>query len=163
MTKMHGQQDSAPSTLATINARMSATILSEPAQPYREGSYALRAVHTTGRRSGERRTTPLGVVQLDGRLYLVSSDRGRDWVRNLDADPSCVVATASGADDHTAVRASPAEAAPVVSAYLQQLRQMPWALADFPVAPDAGLDEIAATMDSMAVLRLDPPKGLTTT
>ncbi|MCY7342728.1 MAG: hypothetical protein LH603_13050 [Pseudonocardia sp.] len=36
------------------------------------------------------------------------------------------------------------------------MRAMPWALADFPVSPDASLEEIAAHLASMAVLRLEP-------
>ncbi|MCY7342729.1 MAG: hypothetical protein LH603_13055 [Pseudonocardia sp.] len=40
--------------LAAVNIAMSRKILSEPAQPYVEGTYALRAVHTTGRRSRRR-------------------------------------------------------------------------------------------------------------
>lgn len=75
---------------------------------------------------------------------------------DLDADPRCVLATADGTDERTAVPAPHEEAAPVVSAYLHRMRAMPWALADFPVSPDASLEEIAAHLASMAVLRLEP-------
>lgn len=139
--------------LVTMNAAMSTRILGAPAQPFIEGGYTLRVVHMTGRVSGERRATPLGVVQIDGLHYLVSPDRARDWVRNLAADARC--ALAPGNDERVAVEADVEQAAPVVSAYLNGMRQMPWALQAFPVTPDATLDEITAHLDTIAVLRLD--------
>lgn len=142
--------------LVALNASMSTRILAEPATPYAEGAYVLRVVHTTGRRSGQRRTVPLGVVQLDGLHYLVSPDRNRAWVRNLDADPACTLATADSTEERTAVPAPPAVAAPVVSMYLQAMRDIPWAMRAFPVSPDASLDEITAHLGAIAVLRLDP-------
>lgn len=138
--------------LVAMNASMSEKILTDPAQPYVEGGYALRVVHTTGRRSGQRRTTPLGIVQVDGRLYLVTPDRSRAWVANIDADPAVVLDP--GDDARTAVPAPAAEAAPVVSAYLRSM-QVPWALRAFPVGPQAGPEEITAHLDTIAVYRLD--------
>ncbi len=139
--------------LVAMNATMSQQILAEPAQPLVEHGYALRVVRTTGRRSGERRSTPIGVVQIDGRLYLISPDRGRAWVHNLDADPDCTLDP--GNDHRTAVTAPPEEAAPAISAYLKAM-QVPWALRAFPVGPEASLDEITAHLDSIAVYRLEP-------
>jgi len=136
-----------------MNAAMSHKILDEPPQPYREGGYALRVVRTSGRRSRQQRSTPLGVVQVEGALYLVSPERGRDWVRNLESDPHLVLDP--GADSRTAVAAEPAQAAPAVSAYLRSMRA-PWALRAFPVGPDAGLAEIIDHLDTIAVYRLDP-------
>lgn len=139
--------------LAAMNATMSDRILSGPPQPFTEGGYVLRVLRTTGRRSGLSRTTPLGVVQHRGGLYLVSPNRDRAWVRNLAADPTCVLDP--GDDARTAVPAPPEEAAPVVSSYLGAMSQ-PWALRAFPVGQDASHDEIAAHLHAMAVLRLDP-------
>ena len=135
-----------------MNAAMTDKILEEPAQPYREGGYALRVARTTGRRSGQQRSTPLGVVQVDGVLYLVSPNRGRDWVRNLDTDPHLVLDP--GGDPRAAVAAEPAQAARAVSAYLRSMRA-PWALRAFPVGPDAGLAEIVDHLHTIAVYRLD--------
>ena len=135
-----------------MNTTMTDKILAEPTHPYREGGYALRVVRTTGRRSGQRRSTPLGVVQVDGDLYLISPDRGRDWVRNLEKDPHLVLDP--GGEPRTAVAAKPAQAAPAVSAYLRSMR-VPWALRAFPVGPEAGLAEITEHLATIAVYRLD--------
>ena len=139
--------------LAAMNAGMTQRLLSTPPQPYVDGSHALRVVHTVGRRSGQRRSTPLGVLQLDGRRYLVSPVRARDWCRNLDADPAVVIDP--GDEHHRAVPVAGDEAARAVAAYLAATTT-PWALTAFPVAPDADVAEIVAHLDAMAVYRLDP-------
>jgi deazaflavin-dependent oxidoreductase (nitroreductase family) len=50
---------------------------------------------TTGRKSGERRTTPLIYLEDGARLVLVASKGGSKrhplWYRNLSADPDCEV------------------------------------------------------------------------
>ena len=135
-----------------MNAAMADKILDEPAQPYQEGGYALRVVRAKGRRSGQQRSTPLGVVQVDGTLYLVSPARDRDWVRNLESNPHLVLDP--GGDPRTAVAAEPGQAAHAVSAYLRSMRT-PWALRAFPVGADAELAEIVDHLDSIAVYRLD--------
>ncbi len=47
---------------------------------------------TTGRHSGQPRTTPLQ-YELDNEIYYLGSARGieADWVRNLQADPRAVI------------------------------------------------------------------------
>ena len=119
----------------------------------------MRVVRTTGRRSGQQRSTPLGVVQVEGGLYLVSPKPGRDWVRNLESHPHLVLD--SGEDSRTAVAAEPAQATPAVSAYLRSMRA-PWALRAFPVGPDAGLAEIIDHLDIIAVTGLFPITPVTT-
>jgi len=50
---------------------------------------------TTGRRSGERRTTPMMFVGKDGRVLVIASNVGAprhpDWYLNLAADPNVTV------------------------------------------------------------------------
>lgn len=137
------------------NAAMVDRISAAPAEPIPDGGYALRVVRTRGRRSGEMRSTPLGVLGRGGALYLVSPQAGRDWVRNLLADPECEVVAGGTSTSFSAVTPPSADAAGAVAGYLAAV-QVPWALRAFPVAADAGQDEISAHLDEMAVLRLDP-------
>ena len=137
------------------NAAMIERISSAPAEPIPEGGYALRVIRTHGRRSGEVRATPLGVLRHDGASYLVSPQAGRDWVRNLLADPWCEVVAGGEAAEYRAVTPPGADAVAAVGGYLRAV-QVPWALQAFPVAADAGEAEIAEHLDEMAVLRLDP-------
>jgi F420H(2)-dependent quinone reductase len=52
-------------------------------------------LHTTGRRSGQRRSTPLVYGTEQGTLVVVASNRGGDqaphWFRNLEANPDVEV------------------------------------------------------------------------
>jgi F420H(2)-dependent quinone reductase len=52
-------------------------------------------LHTTGRRSGKRRSTPLVYGTDKGTLVVVASNRGGDqapvWFKNLEANPDVVV------------------------------------------------------------------------
>src|SRR5687768_6916664 len=62
---------------------------------------ALLLLTTTGARTGQRRTTPMMYVRLDGRLLVIASNAGApkhpDWYHNLVADPAVVV-EADGAE-----------------------------------------------------------------
>ncbi len=49
---------------------------------------------TTGRRTGRPRRIEIFLHHDDGRLYITGmprTDRVRDWIRNVDADPSVVI------------------------------------------------------------------------
>lgn len=52
----------------------------------------------------------------------------------------------------------PDQIATVVSTYLAQMNA-PWAVAQFPFAPDASRSEIAALADHVAVFELTPARG----
>lgn len=138
---------------ATMNKEMVVRLLAKPPDPLEEGSYATRVLCTTGRTSGEQRTTPIAVVRRGGSDYLVSPVRARDWVQNLLADPHGRILTTDGADDVTAEPVTGDDAAAVVATYLARMR-VPWALAAFPVDKEAPPEEIAGHLDGMAVFRL---------
>ena len=61
---------------------------------------------TTGRRSGEPRTTPVMRLRVGGTSYVVASANGADadpaWLRDLEADPRAHVEEAEGEYDATA-------------------------------------------------------------
>jgi deazaflavin-dependent oxidoreductase (nitroreductase family) len=55
------------------------------------GTQSILVLHTTGRRSGRPRSTPIAYFERDGRYLLVGSNWGRpadaDWVQNLRRQP----------------------------------------------------------------------------
>lgn len=61
---------------------------------------------TTGRRSGDRRTTPMMRVPIDGTTHVVASNNGAAddpaWVRDLEADPHAHVEEDGAEYDATA-------------------------------------------------------------
>ena len=65
---------------------------------------------TTGRRTGERRTTPMMFHPDGDRLLLIASNMGAprhpDWYRNLEADPHVTVEVGDETYDATAVPAT---------------------------------------------------------
>lgn len=68
---------------------------------------------TTGRRTGERRTTPMMFHPDRDRLLLIASNMGAprhpDWYRNLEADPHVTVEVGDESYDATAVPAGSEE------------------------------------------------------
>jgi deazaflavin-dependent oxidoreductase (nitroreductase family) len=142
--------------LVALNASMIDRILGEPPDPIVDGGYARRVLRTRGRRSGLVRSTPIGVVGLDGGHYLVCPDTARDWAHNLAADPDCSIASRDDEQPATAVPVPDDEAAPVVATYLSAMRDLPFAVRAFPVGPDATPDEIRPHLRTIRVLRLEP-------
>ena len=138
-----------------MNRSMVERLLAAPAEEPAEGGYALRVVQTRGRTSGEPRRTPLAVVRHDGRDHLVTPDPGRDWARNLLADPAATRLSADGAREVRAVRVGDGEGAPVVRAYLAAMT-VPWARDAFPVGPDDPLETVLEHMAGIAVFALLP-------
>ena len=55
------------------------------------GTQSILVLHTTGRRSGQRRSTPVAYFEYQGKYLLVGSNWGRakqaDWVLNLRNQP----------------------------------------------------------------------------
>jgi deazaflavin-dependent oxidoreductase (nitroreductase family) len=55
------------------------------------GTQAILVLHTTGRKSGQPRSTPIAYFEYQGRYLLVGSNWGRphqaDWLLNLRKDP----------------------------------------------------------------------------
>ncbi|GAA1672469.1 nitroreductase/quinone reductase family protein [Fodinicola feengrottensis] len=138
------------------NADLKDKLLSSEPQPLVEGGYALRVVSTHGRRTGRVRSTPLGVLQVGERWYLVSPDAGRDWVRNLRTDPICTLTAGRRIWRRRGVGVNGDEAVRVIVAYLGAVTA-PWALAAFPVSAGQPPDQIRQKLPAMAVFRLDQP------
>ncbi|QKV81027.1 nitroreductase family deazaflavin-dependent oxidoreductase [Amycolatopsis sp. Hca4] len=136
-----------------MNAEMTAKLIDAPAEAPPEGGYALRVVETRGRRTGEPRRVPLAVVAREGRHYLVSPVRDRDWVENLLATPECALLSDGRREDRRADEIGGEEAAAVVAAYLAAM-SVPWAIRAFPVPQDATPEQILEHLPGMAVFRL---------
>ena len=80
---------------------------------------AVLDVTTTGRRSGQRRTSHLIATPYDGTLALLGTNFGQPatpaWVLNLEADPRATVTYRNVSREVTARAASPAEAEEIVA------------------------------------------------
>ena len=81
-----------PREMAEINRKL----IAEFRENGRELSgRAILLLTTVGARTGQRRTTPMMFVRLDGRLLVIASNAGApkhpDWYRNLVANPAVTV------------------------------------------------------------------------
>ncbi|WP_235883961.1 MAB_1171c family putative transporter [Saccharopolyspora elongata] len=137
------------------NALMISKIRAQKPAAYVERRYALRVLAVRGRNTGEIRTVPIAVTQLDGRRYVCSPHRRRDWVRNLLAAGQVAIER----DEHPVYRAvlvEGHEAARVIHTYLNALgtSSMAW-----PFTPGAAVSEIRAHTSTTAVFRLESHQG----
>ncbi|MCK7626092.1 nitroreductase/quinone reductase family protein [Streptomyces sp. RS10V-4] len=125
-------------------------------EPYRDRRPVVRVINVVGRRSGRPRPFGVNVTAIDGRLYLCSSTRSRDWIRNLLAAGRCRVErdAADGSDtERRPVMVEGHEAARALAVYLPQAGYRDPQL---PFEPDAPVEEIERHVHRTAVVRLDP-------
>jgi deazaflavin-dependent oxidoreductase (nitroreductase family) len=79
-----------------------------------------RVLAVRGRSSGEWRTTPVNLLELDGRRYLLSPRGNSQWVRNLRAAGSGELRLGSRAEPFRGRELGDDEKVPVLRAYLKR-------------------------------------------
>ncbi len=67
-----------------------------------------------GRKSGVPRTTPIAVVEQDGKRYLVAAYGVVDWVRNVRAAGTATLTLGRRSETVRVIELSPEEAAPIL-------------------------------------------------
>jgi deazaflavin-dependent oxidoreductase (nitroreductase family) len=77
---------------------------------------------TTGRRTGQQRTTPVILVENDGERWLVSPYGMVAWVYNVRAQPQIALRRGGRSETLHAVEVDPATAGPVLQRYLRNAR-----------------------------------------
>jgi deazaflavin-dependent oxidoreductase (nitroreductase family) len=81
-----------------------------------------RVLAVRGRTSGEWRTTPVNLLSLDGRRYLVAPRGETQWVRNLRAAGTGELRVGSRAESFRGRELDDDEKVPVLRAYLKKWR-----------------------------------------
>jgi deazaflavin-dependent oxidoreductase (nitroreductase family) len=79
-----------------------------------------RVLAVRGRSSGEWRTTPVNLLELDGRRYLVSARGDGQWVRNLRAAGAGELRVGNKTETFQARELGDQEKVPVLRAYLRR-------------------------------------------
>ncbi len=104
-----------------------------------------RVLEVKGRVSGVWHTTPVRVLELDGRRYLVALQGETQWVRNLRAAGEGRIRLGDHATNFDAVELSGAEKLPVLRAYLGRWWSQSATLTTVtsPNAPDAEIMKAA--------------------
>ncbi len=100
---------------------------------------------TTGRRSGNRFTTPLGFIDDDGSVVVAAANGGADqhpqWYQNLMADPQLTVEIGAASIEATAATAEGPERDRLMAALCQTLPGM----ADYVAATDRHIPVVRLT------------------
>ncbi len=80
-----------------------------------------RILEVRGRTSGAARRTPVNLLEVDGRQYLVSPRGEGQWVRNVRADHGrLALILGRRRDERVATELSDAEKSPILRAYLRR-------------------------------------------
>jgi deazaflavin-dependent oxidoreductase (nitroreductase family) len=78
-------------------------------------------ITTTGRLSGLPRRLEIWMLDIDGRFFITGTPGKRDWLANLNADPSLVIHLKRHAQLDLAARSIPVADAPTRRAVLEHL------------------------------------------
>jgi deazaflavin-dependent oxidoreductase (nitroreductase family) len=102
-----------------------------------------RVLEVRGRRSGEWRATPVNLLEVDGRTYLVAPRGVTQWVRNLRAAGTGRLRLGRRQWSFRATELDPEDTAEVLRSYLNRWK---WEVGQFfdGVGPDAADRELIA-------------------
>ena len=118
-----------------------------------------RVLAVRGRSSGEWRTTPVNLLELGGRRYLVSPRGEGQWVRNLRAAGEGQLRVGRKAEAFRARELDDGEKVPVLRAYLERWKVEVGIFFEGvgPKSTDEQLSAISARHPAFEVLPADAP------
>ena len=102
-----------------------------------------RVLAVKGRKSGAWRTTPVNLLELDGRRYLVSARGHGEWVRNLRAAGTGELRVGRRTEAFAGRELTDDEKVPVLRAYLKRWKAEVGAFFN-GVGPDSTDDQLRA-------------------
>jgi deazaflavin-dependent oxidoreductase (nitroreductase family) len=113
-----------------------------------------RVLEVKGRKSGEWRRTPVNLLGVDGDRYLVAPRGHTQWVRNMRAAGGGRLALGRRTEDFRATEVAPADAVPILRAYLKKWK---WEVGAFfdGVGPDSSDDELRRIAPDHPVFKLE--------
>jgi len=117
-----------------------------------------RVLEVRGRKSGERRQTPVNPLTMNGARYLVAPRGHTQWVRNLRAQGKGRLLAGRRAEDFTAVELADDDKPPILREYL---RRWKWEVGVFfeGVGPDSTDDELREAAPNHPIFRISARSG----
>lgn len=115
-----------------------------------------RELETIGRKSGQPRTTPVNLMKIDGRPYLVAPRGQTDWVRNVRKNPAITLRVGQRVEAYEAVEVRGDEAIPVLRHYLKKWW---WEVGQFfpkGISHTSSDADLAAIIKNHPVFQLNP-------
>lgn len=107
-----------------------------------------------GRRTGQPRSTPVLLLEWDGRRWLVAPYGEVDWVRNARAAGEVTLTRGRRSETHHITECDADESGPVLKAYV---RAEPITRPYFDARHSDPPERFAAEADKHPVFRLEPP------
>lgn len=113
-----------------------------------------RILEIRGRKTGQPRRTPVNLLKLDGRRYLVAPRGHTQWVRNLRASGEGDLLLGRRRDHFRATEIDDTEKEPILRAYL---RRWKWEVGQFfgGVAADSSAAELQRIASDHPVFRIE--------
>jgi deazaflavin-dependent oxidoreductase (nitroreductase family) len=113
-----------------------------------------RVLEVKGRKSGEWRKTPVNLLELDGRRYLVAPRGNTQWVRNIRVSGGGRLVLGRRAEEFSAAEVPLVERPPLLRAYLEKWK---WEVGAFfgGVGPDASDEDLLRIAPDHPVFRLE--------
>lgn len=115
-----------------------------------------RVLAVRGRNSGEWRTTPVNLLEFDGRRFLVSPRGEGQWVRNLRVAGSGELRVGNRAEAFASRELADDEKVPVLRAYLRRWKAEVGVFFD-GVGPDSTDEELRAIAPRHPAFEVLPP------
>jgi deazaflavin-dependent oxidoreductase (nitroreductase family) len=106
------------------------------------GPSYIRVLEVQGRRTGKIYTTPVNLLELNGRQYLVGGRGHTAWSKNAQAVGVVTLKRGSRSQQYRTIPVPDADKPPVLKAYLQEYRGTVQRFFDVPA--DAPLDAFAS-------------------
>ena len=122
------------------------------------GPKQMHLVTVVGRKTGKPHTTPLSVVEIDGRRWLVAPYAGAAWARNAAASGTAKLRRGRLTQRVKLEPVDARESAPVLKAYV---RLEPMTRRAFGVESEASLEEFEAIAPKHPVFRVRPVDAAT--
>jgi deazaflavin-dependent oxidoreductase (nitroreductase family) len=117
------------------------------------GSGLRHVLTVTGRRTGQPRSTPVDVMEVDGVRYLVAAYGEVNWVRNLRQTRKATLRRGRRVDEYDAAEVGTDEAVPVIRRYQ---REVPVTRAYWEFDEHADDDLVRSSAANHPVFRLTP-------
>jgi deazaflavin-dependent oxidoreductase (nitroreductase family) len=106
-----------------------------------------------GRRTGREYSTPVDVLEVDGKRWLVAGYGIVNWVHNVRANGEVTLSRRRHTEHYRAIEVHAPEAVPVLRAYMREIRvTAPY----FDANADSPEDAIRAELSRHPVFRLAP-------
>jgi deazaflavin-dependent oxidoreductase (nitroreductase family) len=113
-----------------------------------------RVLEVKGRKSGEWRSTPVNLLEVDGVRHLVAPRGNTQWVRNMRVAGGGRLRLGRKTEDFKATEVPPESAVPILRAYLKKWK---WEVGAFfdGTGPDSSDAELLAIAPDHPVFKID--------